>query len=196
MRLRFCILPIVVALSLLTGCDGSGATSTAPPAHTAQSTGTSTPMATTATTPCPPANAGGTVPPAIAICSVSFLVNGVEQVVRDGDALQASRGDEVQIGEASICVGPFSGSGGEACVDFVPIDSGGQEIASERNGTHNIKVSPGCRSIPGPGGTWTIGEGWAYIAAVLNHWPPSRTEDAGCAGGLCERDDRITVDIQ
>jgi hypothetical protein len=195
-RLLVYILPIVVVLSLLTGCDESGATPTASPAHTPHPTDTPTPTAATATPPCTPANAGGTVPPAIAICSVSFLVNGVEQVVRDGEALQASRGDEVQIGEATICVGPFSGSGGEACVDFVPMDPSGQEIASERSGTHNIKVSPGCRSIPGPGGRWIIGEDWAYVAAVLNHWPPSRTEDAGCGGGLCERDDRITVSVQ
>lgn len=196
MRFLFCILAIVVVLSLLTGCDGSGATPVAPPVHTAQPTDTPASTAATSTPPCTPANAGGTVSPAITICSVSFLVNGVEQVVRDGDALRASRGDEVQIGGASICVGPFSGSGGEACVDFVPIDSSGQEIASERNGTHNIKVSSGCRSISGPGGTWIIGEDWAHIAAVLNHWPPSRTEDVGCGGGLCERDDRITVSVQ
>jgi hypothetical protein len=196
MKLLVCILAIVVVLSLLTGCDGSGATPTEPPAHTPQPTDTPTPTAATATPPCTPANAAGTVPPAIAICSVSFLVNGVEQVVRDGDALQASRGDEVQIGEATICVGPFSGSGGEACVDFVPIDPSGQEIASERNGTHNLKVSPGCRSISGPGGTWIIGEDWAYIAAVLNHWPPGGTEDADCGGGLCEQDDRIVVGVQ
>jgi len=186
----------VVVLSLVTGCDGSGAITMPPPTRTPQPTGTPAPVPTTFMSACPPANAGGTVPPAVAICSITFVVNGVEGVVGSGDALPASRGDEVQVREVAICVGPFSGDGGEACVDVVPVDTSGQEIASARYGTHAVKVSPGCKSIPGPDGTWTVGENWRSISVALNHWPPGRTEDPGCAGGLCERDDRIVVGLQ
>jgi hypothetical protein len=145
---------------------------------------------------CSATNAGGTVPPAIAICSITFIVNDVDQIVQNGDVLQASRGDVVQVKEVDICVGAFSGNGGEACVDLVPVDHSGREIASERKGTHMIKATAGCRSVPGPGGVWTVGESWQSIFAVLNHWPVDDTQDSGCASGQCERDDQLIVEFR
>ncbi|NIO29703.1 MAG: serine hydrolase [Candidatus Latescibacteria bacterium] len=145
---------------------------------------------------CTPTNAGGTVPPAIAICSVTFVVNGVEQVVRGGDTLPLSAGDEVRFKEAEIYVGTFSGNGGEACVDLAPWDQNGQEIESGRLGTHNLAVSPGLATITGPDRTQIVGENWRRIVAVLNHWPPGRTKDSDCAGGRCERDDRIVIELR
>jgi len=143
-----------------------------------------------------PSEAGGTVPPAIAVCSVTYIVNGVEQIVRNGETLQASRGEEVSVGEVAICVGPFSGDGGQSCIDFFPLDDDGHEIASERIGTHQQKVNPGCHSVAGPDGVWLVGESWHSISAVLNHWPLDRTEDSACADGLCERDDLVRVFLQ
>jgi hypothetical protein len=123
-------------------------------------------------------------------------VNGREQVVRDGDMLQASRGDEVQVREVTICANPFSGSGGEACVEFTPLDQNGQERVAEGNGTHMKRVPSGFTSIPGPNHTWIVGENWRHIVAVLNHWPPGGTNDPGCGGGRCEHDDRMIVGLQ
>jgi hypothetical protein len=176
------ILVVLAALFLVAGCDGRGSTTT---------------PATTPTPTCRPGKGGGTVSPAIAICSITLVAQGgSEQIVRDGDTLHASPGDEVRIAEIAICVGPFSGNGGEACVDFVPVDQSGREIASERRGTHTQKVTAGCTSIRGPQDAWTVGESWQSISVVLNHWPPERTEDAACGDGLCEHDDRVTVNLE
>ena len=196
MKNLMCLLVVSVAFSLVIGCDGNGAPTAPLPTRTPQPANTPAPMQTTSMSACPPANAEGTVPPAIAICSITFTVNGLEQVMRDGDTLQASRGDEVQVKEMAICAEPFSGNGGEACVDFVPVDHNGQEIVSERRGTHAKKITSGCKSVPGPDGMWTIGENWRHISVVVNHWPPGGTDDSSCAGGLCERDDRVTVGLR
>ncbi len=152
---------------------------------------------TTGSTPvCPAASGAGTVSPAVSIYSTTFMVNGVEQVVRRGDRLQAMPGDEVWVKEATICTLPFSGNGGEACVDFVPVDRSGEEIVSKHSGSHVVQVTAGFVSIPGPGDTWTIDESWDHIAAVVNHWPPEDTEDPGCADRQCEHDDRIVVELR
>jgi hypothetical protein len=134
--------------------------------------------------------------PAISIYSINFLVSGLEQVVRGDNPLDALPGDSVQVVEVTICVDSFSGDGGDACVDLVPVDSGGQELVSEHTGTHTVRVAAGFTRISGPTGTWTIGETWTGIAAVLNHWPPEDTEDLGCGGGRCERDDRLVVALR
>jgi hypothetical protein len=145
---------------------------------------------------CPQATGEGTISPAISIYSIVFIVNGVEQMVRDGDVLQALPGEQVQVREVTVCVGAFSGNGGEACVDLAPVDQSGQEITSEHRGTHNVPVVPGFASISGPDQGWVIGENWGHIAAVLNHWPPEGTQDLGCGGGRCERDDRTIVGLR
>jgi hypothetical protein len=145
---------------------------------------------------CPPAKGAGTIAPAISIYSITFVVNGREQVVRDEDTLQASPGDEVQVREVTICAGPFSGNGGEACVDFAPGTQSGQEIVSEHRGTHTVRVTPGIRTISGPEHGWIIGENWREFSAVLNHWPSENTRDLGCGSGRCERDDRIVVEFR
>ena len=164
-------------------------------ADTPESTTLSDLVATDPTTACPPATGAGTVAPAVAIYSITFVVNGVEQVVRDGDTLQALSGDEVQVREVTICAGSFSGNGGEACVDFVPVSQSGQELVSEHGGTHTVSVAPGFTTISGPSQAWTVGESWREIAVVLNHWPPRNTEDFSCGGGRCERDDRVVVGL-
>jgi hypothetical protein len=135
----------------------------------------------------------GTVAPALSIYSITLAVNGVEQVVRDGDTLPARPGDEVQFREATICAGSFSANGGEACVDLVPADQGGKEIASAHRGTHTVPVTAGFVSISAPGDAWTVGENWGSISVVLNHWPPKGTEDPACGSRRCERDDRMVV---
>jgi hypothetical protein len=181
----FHLCALALLLPVVCACSTKGE-SVAPPTR-------STPGAELST--CPPVNPGGTVAPAIAICSVTYMVNGAEQVVRGGDALEASPGDTVQIGDIAICVGSFGGDGGQACVDFVPLDGEGGEITAGRRGTHHMKVTRGCQSIPGPEGAWTVGANWQSISAALNHWPPGRTEDLACADGLCERDDRLTANL-
>jgi hypothetical protein len=136
------------------------------------------------------------VPPAVSIESITFVVNSMERAVRAGDTLQAAPGDRVQVMTVTICVGPFSGNPGEACVDFAPADASGQEVASEHRGTHLVALTTGLISIPGPEHVWSIGPGWSQFCAVVNHWPPGSTRDAGCASGGCERDDRVVVELR
>ncbi len=189
----------ITLLFLVAGCGRGNAAATELPPHMSQPTDpvepTSTPdSGTTGDAPvCPPARGEGTISPAVSINSISFLVNGHEQVVRGDETLNALPGDEVQVREATICVDSFSGNGGDACVDWIPIDQRGEEIVSEHRGTHMLRVTPGFTRISGPGGTWVIGENWIGIAAVVNHWPPEDTEDLSCGGGRCERDDRMIV---
>ena len=199
MRIGVWILEVLLVLFLVAGCSRSGTTATALSPHVSQPTDALEPaathdLATVGSAPaCPPATGEGTVSPAVSIYSIVFAVNGVEQVVRDGDVLQALPGEQVQVREVTICVGAFSGNGGEACVDLAPVDQSGQEIASEHRGTHTVPVAPGFISISGPDQGWVISENWGHIAAVLNHWPPDGTQDPGCGGGRCERDDRTIV---
>jgi hypothetical protein len=196
---RVWVVAATLMLSLVAACSRSGAAAPTPSIHNPQSadtpelTSTSNLGTTDRASACPPASGAGTVSPAVAIYSITFVVNGLEQVVRDGDTLQAFSGDEVQVREVTICVESFSGSGGEACVDFVPVSQSGQEVVSEHGGTHTVRVAPGFTSIPGPSHTWTVSENWRHIAVVLNHWPPRDTEDLGCGGGRCERDDQVIV---
>jgi len=202
MRNGVWVLVVLLVLSLVAGCSRSGTTATELSPHMPQPADAlepaSTPdLATVGSAPaCPPATGEGTVSPAVSIYSIVFTVSGAEQVVRDGDVLQALPGEQVQVREVTICVGSFSGNGGEACVDLVPVDQSGQEIASEHRGTHTVSVTPGFTSISGPDQGWIIGENWRNIAAVVNHWPPDGTQDLGCGGGRCERDDRTVVGLR
>jgi hypothetical protein len=145
---------------------------------------------------CPPAEGEGTISPAVSIYSITFVVNGAEQVVYDGDTLEAIVGDEIEIREAVICAGSFSGSGGEACVDLAPVDRSGQEIMSEHAGTHMVPVITGFTTIPGPSHTWTLAESWVRISAVLNHWTQEETEDVDCANRRCEHDDWAIIELR
>lgn len=197
MKYGFCVLVALCVFSLLAGCR-SGVIATTLPIHpqvtvTLEPAAMSNQMIVGSTPTCPPARGEGTVSPAISIDSIVFVVNGIEQVVREGDLLQALPGEEVQVDEVTICVGSFSGDGGEACVDLAPVTPSGQEIVSEHIGTHTVKVAPGFMSISGPDQNWIIGENWEHVSVVLNHWPPDNTEDRGCGGGRCEHDDRIIV---
>jgi hypothetical protein len=145
---------------------------------------------------CPPSRSEGTVAPAGSIYAITFAVNGREHVVREGDTLRVVPGDDVRVQDVTICVGPFSGDGGEACVDVAPVARGGREVISEHAGTHQVPLAPGLTTIPGPDASWTIRESWKEVAAVLNHWPPTETRDRTCAEGRCERDDRMVIVLQ
>jgi len=190
-------LVVLSVLSLVAGCSGSDATARALPTPMPLPTASLEPRATPdsgnndPTPVCPPTRGEGTIPPAVSIYSITFVVNGLDQVVRAGDTLQASPGDEMEVREMTICAGAFSGNSGEVCVDFAPIDQNGQEIISEHEGTHMVRMIPGFMTITGPTHTWTIGGNWRQIFAVLNHWPPEETEDLDCGSRRCEHDDRI-----
>jgi hypothetical protein len=185
----------VLLLVLAVGCDKSDETDTPSPTQVSQHAGALEPTQTLeperndSTPACPPAEGEGTISPAVSIYSITFVVNGAEQVVSDGDTLEAAVGDEIEIRETVICAGSFFGSGGEACVDFAPVDQSGQEMISEHAGTHMVPVIAGFTTIPGPNHTWTLAENWVRISAVLNHWAPEDTKDVDCANRRCEHDD-------
>jgi len=147
---------------------------------------------------CPTADAEGTVSPAIAIYSITFVVDGVEQVVNDTSSLRASPGARVQVKEVAICsVEPFEGSGGSVYVEFDPVNQSGQVMASEVKGTRAVGATSGFTSIPGPGYTWTISGNWRHLSVVTVHYPPGGgTQNPNCEGGLCEVDDRVIVPIE
>ena len=145
---------------------------------------------------CPPARGVGTIAPAISISSMTFVVNGLKRTVRGDDTLRASPGDTVQLREVVICTEPFPGDGGNFCVDISPTDRNGEMIFSEHKGTHMMPVAPGVTTISGLDYTWTVGEDWKNLTAVVNHWTPGKTKDLECANGLCERDDRIIVEVR
>lgn len=151
---------------------------------------------TDSTPVCPPAEGQGTISPAVSIYSITFVVNGAEQVIYDGDTLESIIGDEIEIKEAVICVGSFSGNGGEACVDLAPVGQSGQVIMSEHAGTHMVPVNTGFTVIPGPNHTWTLNESWVRISAVLNHWTREETEDIDCANRRCEHDDWAIIELR
>jgi hypothetical protein len=185
----------------MAGCGRSGEMDTTLPNQTMQPANSPEPTAipdignVDPAPVCTTARGVGTVSPAVSIYSITFRVNGIEQVVLENNMLLAVPGDEVQIREVIICAGSFSGDGGQACVDFAPTDESGQEIMSEHKGTDTVPVIPGLILISDLDFTWTVGENWGGFYAVLNHWTPVETQDPGCANGLCERDDWLIVEL-
>lgn len=170
---------------------------------------TDTPIPSTDTPPsppslCPTADAEGTIAPAVAISSIMFVVNGVEQVVRDGDALQASSDDQVRVKEVTICPDQrFESSGGVVYIEFDPVETDpadpqkGKLIVDEVKGTRVVQVTSGLTTVPGPDYTWTIGDSWRHISVITVHYPPDGgTQNPDCEGGFCEIDDRMIVGIQ
>lgn len=204
MRSKIGVLVVLFVLLPLfaMGCSRSDETVTTSPTQVPQLADTLEPTETLelesidSTPVCPPAEGEGMISPAISIYSITFDVNGAEQVVYDGDTLEAMVGDEIEIREAVICAGSFSGSGGEACVDLAPVDQSGQEIMSEHAGTHMVPVITGFTTIPGPSYTWTLAESWVRISAVLNHWTREETEDVECANRRCEHDDWAIIELR
>ncbi len=202
MRNGILVLIALCVLSLAAGCVMSDATATAPPTQMPEPIESMEPSTTADTgtddgmPECPSARGDGTVPPVVSITSITFVVNGLEQIVRGEDMLQASPGDEVRVREVTICAWSFSGDGGEACVDFAPVTKTGQEIESDHRGTHTVRVIPGFMTISVSDLGWTIEDSWSHFSVLLNHWPAEGTEDMECGDGLCERDDRIIVKIQ
>ena len=116
--------------------------------------------------------------------------------VRGDDTLQASPGDTVQLREVAICMEPFPGDGGNFCVDISPTGKSGEAIFSEHKGTHMMPVKPGATTISGLDYIWIVGEEWKNLTAAVNHWTPGKSRDLECANGLCERDDRIIVEVR
>lgn len=152
---------------------------------------------TASSTPaCSPTSGEGTVAPAITIHSITFLVDGAELTLADGDVLPAVPGSEVRVVEVMICVGDFATNSGEACVDFAPTKESGEEVSAEHAGTHLVPLSPGLITVPGPDHSWSIAEDWVGMAAVVNHWPGMATEDDACAQGQCERDHQLILPIR
>jgi hypothetical protein len=86
----------------------------------------------------------------VSIYSVTFMVNGREQVLRDGEILEAMPGDEVLVAEAEICTRPGDRGGGDVCVDIAPLDGDGEEIRSQAGGSHMQPAPSGFMTVPGP----------------------------------------------
>jgi hypothetical protein len=74
--------------------------------------------------------------------------------------------------------------------------SPGDAIISEHKGTHMMPVKPGATTISGLDYIWIVGEEWTNLTAAVNHWTPGKSRDLECADGLCERDDRIIVEVR
>ena len=182
-------LAMVLLLVVLTGgCgDGNALSTTSAVASTVTST-------TAATPACPPADVVGSVPPAVSIYSITFLVNGREQVVHDGRTLEAVAGDEVLIAEVEICANEAGGGRGEVCVDVAPLSRDGEEARSQAGGTHLQPAPTAFATVSGPPAAWILSEGWRGFTVVLNHWV-SGASDFGCAEGRCERDDYMRVPL-
>lgn len=182
------LVAILVLVVLTVGCGGGNAASTS-------TTVTATTAWTTApTSGCPAADGVGSVPPAVSIYAITFLVNGREEVIKDGETLQASSGDEVLVAEVEICANEVGGGRGQVCVDIAPLGRDGEEIRSQAGGTHLQPVPSGFATVLGPPTLWTIGEGWQGFTVVVNHWVEGGT-DAGCAEGGCERDDYMQIPL-
>lgn len=182
-------LAAIVALAvLIVGCGGDDAVSTSTTMASA------TTRTTAPTSACPAADGVGSVRPAMSVYSVTFVVNGREQVVRDGGTLEAVSGDEVLVSEVEICANEVGGGRGEVCVDIAPLDRNGEEIRSQAGGTHARPVPTGFVTVSGPPTAWTIGEGWQGFTVVVNHWVGGGS-DAGCAEGKCERDDYMRIPL-
>lgn len=198
MRRHIWLLVLLAILFITTGCDLSNKPETEllsqqPLPDSTMTTATLGTMPIDPFPDCPSAEGFGTISPSISIFSITFLVNGIEQTVYENDVFQIDAGEEVQIKDVAICVNPFQGNGGQACVDFAPADQSGQEVVSEHKGTHLVDVTPGIIFMSDLDYAWDIQEGWSGILAVLNHWAPEKTQDLDCADGLCERDDQIFV---
>ncbi len=146
---------------------------------------------------CPPADAEGTVSPVITLLSVTFEVNGAEQVVDDFGVLQAAVGDQVSVKDVTICIDPFEGNGGQIYVEFDPVDTNGEIIGFEVKGTRAIPATPGSRSITGKDYTWTIGDNWRHFSVNTIHYPTGGgTKNLYCENGACEVDDRMIISIE
>ena len=191
---RVC-LAILVALSLGgAACSSGGPASDATPAGTS---GPDTPAASTSPSPpdCPAADGVGSTAPTIAVYSITFLVNGSEQTVDDGEVLRAGPGDRVLVSSVTICASSVGSGAGQACVDVAPRDANGDAIRSQAWGSHLRDVSEGFTTIAGPSRAWTVDEARRGFIAVVNHWPEGPTADSGCADRQCERDDYLIVPL-
>ncbi len=191
-----CLLAVLLIASFVAGCGQGTATATPTPPPTRTPQPTEPPSPPSPTPACPPANGTGATPPDVAVLSVTFVVNGREQVVRAGGALTVSPGDAVQVREVAVCADPFARGGGEVCVELTPLDANSRALTTDAMGTHMRPMIPGVVSIPGPGDTWTIGEDWRQISVEVNHWPPDGSSDPSCGGGRCEHDDEVLVELR
>jgi hypothetical protein len=142
---------------------------------------------------CPPAGAGGTIAPAIALYSVTFAVNGVKQIVDDSNSsLQMYKNARVTVKEVTICVAPFEGPGGTFYVEFQPYNTEDQLIDLVR-GSSLWDAESGLKSIAGPDYAWVIGDDWQKISVLSTHFPPGGTQNPYCQERACEFDDCLEV---
>jgi len=142
---------------------------------------------------CPPAGAGGTIAPAIALYSVTFVVNGVDQIVDDSNnSLRVYKNAQMTVKEVTICVAPFEGPGGMFYVEFQPYNTEDQLIDPVR-GSPLLDAESGFTSIPGPDCTWVISDDWQKISILSTHFPPGGTQNPYCQERACEFDDRLEV---
>jgi len=142
---------------------------------------------------CPPAGPGGTKAPDITLHSITFVVDGVDQIIDDTHhALQLSKNSKMTIKEAVICVPPFENAGGRFSVEFEPYDPNHRLIDPQSSSPQDT-VS-GFTTIPGPNHTWTIAD-WQKISVLSYHFPPGGTQNANCQNSTCEIDDRLKVNL-
>lgn len=193
-HLRVC-LAILVALGVgSAACSPDGPTSDATPVETS---GPDSSAASTSPSPpdCPAADGVGSTAPAIAVYSITFLVNGSEQTVGDGEVLRAGPGDQVLVSSVTVCAPSAGSEAGQACVDIAPRDASGDAIRSQAWGSHLLSVTEGFTTFVGPSRVWTVDEARRGFIAVVNHWPEGPTADSGCADRQCERDDYMIVPL-
>jgi hypothetical protein len=188
-----CTLCVLLLGLLMASCGEVAATATPMPTRTPRPTSTRAPAPTPSA--CSPANGTGTTPPHVALFSITFLVNGLEQIVRPGDSLSASSGDVVLIPKVAACADPFVGGGGDVCVELAPLDSNRQALAGHGLGTHMMPITSGVIAIPGPRDRWIVGEDWRQISVVVNHWPLGGSSDPNCGEGRCEHDDQVLIPL-
>ena len=83
----------------------------------------------------------GSVDPAMSIFSMVFAVNGEEIEVVPGETLPVDPGDEVRLVEVSLCVGRYSNSPGEVCVDLAPVTVEDEELSSLHSCLHTSALA-------------------------------------------------------
>jgi hypothetical protein len=129
----------------------------------------------------------------MSIFSMVFAVDGEEIKVVPGETLPVDPGDEVRLVEVSLCVGRFSSTPGEVCVDLAPVTVENEVLSSLHAGTHMRGIVADLVTLSGPDMSWTIQENWVGFEFVVNHWPEVLTEDLDCGDGKCEHDDFLTL---
>ena len=121
---------------------------------------------------CPQA-AGGRIAPDIALYSVTFIVNGIEQFVDNvNNSLRVPESDQmtVVVKEVMVCTTPFEGGGGTFYVEFRPYNAEGP-LWNLVEGSPLSDAASRLVSVPGPAYTWAIDNDWQEISILSVHYP-------------------------